>query len=325
MPSIPSARQTRPWVRPVVMLIIVLLGLSAATLSWSMQKSDPWWSNMLANSSVVILLLIPGELILGQVRRRVDIAEKKVTGAETKADKAQATAEAASKQAEETAQSLSDIEGKLVDAQHAELEAEIERYRTLASNITRESFLDTLRKATADGLITIAGVRARVWETNVHFRFVIDTPKDGDLVVNLESDDTTMLSQTVWEPGMSAAEFFGQLVHAVRDAGEDLGTGLNLPTESVQNLLEMLAEVTQLRSQALMGHRESLHRIIERVNGWYFTEENVIPVDALNYKIAVSRLDEKDWIEHLDRKGWHTAAWAIHFARRLYRLDVHSL
>jgi hypothetical protein len=313
MSSTSSPGRIPRWVRPVVTIVIVVLGLGAAILSWRIQTSDPWWSNM---------LLIPGELILGQVRRRVAVTEQKVTGVETKADMAQATADSAKKQAEHAAQSLSDIEGKLIDEQHAELDAEMERYRNLASNITRESFLDILRKATADELITNAGVRAPVWETDVHFRFVIDTPNDGDLVVNLESDDTTVLSRTAWEPGTSAAELFQQLVHAVRDAGQDLGTGLNLPTESVQNLLEMLAEVTQLRSQVLMGHRESLHRIIERVNGWYFTEENVIPVDRLNYKVAVSRLDELDWVEHLDRKGWHTATWAIEFARRLYRLNA---
>lgn len=321
MSSIPPARRTPRWVRPVATVVIVVIGLGAATLSWGIQTTDSWWSNMLANSSVVTLLLIPGELILSQVRRRVAVTEKKVTGVEAKADTAQVTADAAKKQADQTAQSLSDIEGKLVDAQRDELDAEIERYRSLASNITRESFLDTLRKATADELITTAGVRAPVWETDVHFRFVIDTPNDGDLIVNLETDDTTVLSRTVWELGTSAAEFFQQLVQAVREAGQDLGTGLNLPTESVQNLLEMLAEVTQLRSQVLMGHRESLHRIIERANGWYFTEENVIPVDRLNYKVAVSQLDEIDWIAHLYRKGWDTAAWAIEFARRLYRVD----
>ncbi|PPG55709.1 hypothetical protein C5C57_16760 [Rathayibacter sp. AY1C5] len=277
---------------------------------------------MLANSSVVILLLIPGELILGQVRRRVAITEGKITGVETKADTAQATADAAKKQADQTAQSLSDIEDQLVDAQRAELNAEIERYRNVGSNITRENLLDALRKATDDGLITAAGVRAPIWETDAHYRFVIDTPNDGDLVVNLETDDTTVLSQTVWEPGISAVAFFQQLVHAVRVAGQDLGTGLNLPTESVLNLVEMLEEVTRLRSQALMGHRESLRRIVERVNSWYFTEENVIPAERLNYKVAVSRLYDDNLIESLEDKGWHSAGWAIEFARRLYRMDA---
>ncbi|WP_434513222.1 hypothetical protein ABUV18_03009 (plasmid) [Clavibacter nebraskensis] len=322
MASTPSTTQTARWVRPVVTTIIFVLALVVGFFSWRIQTSDPWWSNMLANSSAAVLLLIPGELILGQVRRRVAVAEEKVAHVETKADTAQATADAAKEQAEQTAQSLTEIEGKLIDAQRAELDAEIKRYRSVGSNITRETLLDALRTATADQLITAAGVRAPVWETDVHYRFVIDTPNDGDLVVNLETDDTTALSQTVWEPGMSAANFFQQLVHAVRGAGEDLGTGLNLPTESVEKILEMLAEVTQLRSQALLGYRESLQQIIERVNGWYFTEANVIPVEHLHYTIAVSRLDEMDWSEHLDRKGWHSAPWAIAFARRLYGMDT---
>jgi len=324
MLSNPSLRQARRWVRPVVTSGIFVLGVGAAFFSWTLQASDLWWSNMLANSSVVILLLIPGELILGQVRRRVADTEEKVIGVETKADSAQATANAAKEQAEQTAQSLSDIESKLIDAQHAELSAEIERYESVGTNITREGFIHALRKATTDQLITTAGVRAPVWETDVHYRFVIDTPNYGDMVVNLESDDANVLSRTAWEPGTSATELLQRLVQAVRDAGQDLGTGLNLPTESVQNLLKMLAEVTQLRSQALMGYRESLHRIIERVNGWYFTEENVIPADQLNYKIAVSRLNEMDWIKHLDGKGWQSAEWGIEFARRLYGIGAPS-
>lgn len=128
-----------------------------------------------------------------------------------------------------------------------------------------------------------------------------------------------MVSEHSWSADESAESFYGRLVMAVRDAGQDLGTGLNVPTESVAQLVEMLADVTRLRSQEPMGHRSTLRKIIERREGWYFTERFVIPSGRLGYVIGVSRLDELDWEEHLGRKTWdNNPVDAIQFAYRLY-------
>jgi hypothetical protein len=113
-------------------------------------------------------------------------------------------------------------------------------------------------------------------------------------------------------------DFYQRLVLAVRDADEDLGTGLNLPTESVSDVSDMLVTVTRLRAQELMGHRSDLRLIIERIDGWYLTEDAVIPADDLHYRIDVERLDEIDWEQHLVDKGWYSAENMIPFARRLY-------
>jgi hypothetical protein len=80
----------------------------------------------------------------------------------------------------------------------------------------------------------------------------------------------------------------------------------------------MLVEVAGLRSQELLGYRNLLTRIIERKDGWYFTERVVLPVHDLRYSIGVDRLGEKLWPEHLRNRGWHDAPYMIDFARRFY-------
>jgi hypothetical protein len=76
--------------------------------------------------------------------------------------------------------------------------------------------------------------------------------------------------------------------------------------------------VTGRRAQALMGYRSYLRKIIERRDGWYFTEEHVLPPEDLTYSIDINRLTEMDWEQHLYNKGWYGASSALEFARRLY-------
>jgi hypothetical protein len=62
------------------------------------------------------------------------------------------------------------------------------------------------------------------------------------------------------EVGTPSSVCFQSLVQAVRDAGGDLGVGLNDPTESVERLSNMLVDVTRLRAQELMGHRNHAYQ-----------------------------------------------------------------
>lgn len=301
--------------RVLLFVLTAAAGLALAFISWLLRSVDEWWSNLLANTAVVVLLLIPGELLLTGMRRRVDRVESTATEAAAAAAHAQQSADA-------TARTLEEIKQKLIDQQLAELEDDLAVYRNITNDLRHGTLHAALRKATDDGLISPEGVRVPVWETDVHYRFTIDIPTPGCLTVQLEEDDCHILSTVVWEPETLPEDFLQTLVHAVRDAGRDLGTGLNLPTQSVEELASMLTDVTQLRSQELAGHRDALRKIIERRNGWYFTEKNVIPAEHLYYRVAVTRLNELDWEEHLRDKGWYSAPDAIQFARRLYGVNT---
>jgi hypothetical protein len=288
----------------------VLAGVALAGVSWLLRDDEPWWSALLANIAVFAVLLIPGEVLLARIGTRIKRAEVAAVNAQATADQAQRTAE-------DTARSLEDVRSELIDRQLAELEAERDVYRNIVNTPSREALLVALRKATEDKVITREGVRTPVWETDIHYRFVVDDTFSV-LEVRLEHDDGEVISSITWEPGAGPEDFYQQLVLAVRAAGRDLGTALNDPTQSVQELSEMLVDVTNLRSQELAGHRQTLRRIIERRDGWYFTEDYVIPVDSLGYTIETSRLQEMDWEQHLLDKGWYTAPSAIEFARALY-------
>lgn len=193
-------------------------------------------------------------------------------------------------------------------------EATTHIFKHLALDPSRGVLLQVLRSASEGGLITAAGVRMPIWETDLHYRYVLDDA--AELQVNVELDDQTVLSTTVWAEVTAPEDFYWQLVEAVRAEGADLGVGLNDPTESIERLSEMLVDVARLRSQELMGHRYTLANIIERKDGWYFTERYVIPSDNLNYTIEVARLNEIDWEEHL--RGRFEGIHNISFARRMY-------
>jgi hypothetical protein len=149
----------------------------------------------------------------------------------------------------------------------------------------------------------------------LHSRYVLG--EDNGLTVRLEQDDGTVLDAIAWKDGVAPEDFFQSLVMAVRASGEDLGTGLNDPTESVQTLSEMLVRVARLRSQEPLGHRNTLRRIIEFRDEWYFTERHVIPAEQLSYTIEVARLNEMDSEEHLWRR-FDGSEDALSFARTLY-------
>ncbi|MET4427670.1 hypothetical protein [Mycolicibacterium sp. 624] len=205
--------------------------------------------------------------------------------------------------------------------QQAKFDAELDIYRDLVVAFSRDVLIRALRHAAHGGVISAAGVRAPVWETALHYRFVVDSG-GHEMTICLESDGAELISRHPWTRDMSIDEFLQELVDAVGSAGADLGLHLNDPTASIEDLSEMLIEVTKLRSQELMGYRGLLVRVIERIDGWYFTEFAVYPADHLWYQIAVDRLDEDDWVGHLEAKGWSGARRAIEFARRLYRVDA---
>lgn len=304
----------RRWWLPIA-LTTAALGLFV--WSYQVQLTDPWWSSTLGNVAGAMLLLVPADLALGAFRSQV-------AATQLVAETAQARADVALHTAEHTAESLAEIESRLVASQTAELDREIATYEDVLSNASRDALVAALRQATERGLITLSGVRVPVWWTSLHYRFVLDS-EEAPLVVRLEHDDQSEITQFAWNDKEDAETFYGRLVLAVRDAGQDLGTGLNLPTESVSQVVEMLAEVTRLRSQQPLGLRDTLRGIIERREGWYFTEKLVVPADHLDYTIQVSRLGEPDWEEHLHRKGWNNnPVEAIEFARRMYGIPRRS-
>lgn len=281
-----------------------------AVSSWFTKESSEWLSSFLSNSAVVFLLLVPGEFFLSKIRIRVEHAESAAADAQFVAESAQKTAAA-------TAQTLEDIRAELLVRQDRELESELDIYREMVENPSRRTLKDALQQATEKELITMDGVRSPVWGTNLHYRFVVND-ESADLIVRLERDNGQILKSVIWNTEIPPMEFYQELVWAVRQAGSDLGVGLNDPTNSVEELSKMLIQVTELRSQELMGHRGTLRRIIEKYDGWFFTETHIVPEKSLSYTIGIHQLDEIDWEQHLQDKKFDNVPEALHLARELY-------
>jgi len=75
-------------------MLIAIAGIVAAVgCSWLLHVIDPWWSTMLANIAVVVMLLVPGELLLSGMRSDVERIEKTPNGAQTDAASAKEAAE----------------------------------------------------------------------------------------------------------------------------------------------------------------------------------------------------------------------------------------
>lgn|GEM_PF-6549238 len=132
-----------------------------------------------------------------------------------------------------------------------------------------------------------------MWETDLHYRFVLDDSKT-ELEVWLEKDDGEVLSTSSWAKGTLAVNFYQTLVEVVRAAGRDLGTMLNAPTQSVEELSSVLVGVTQLRAQEFAGHRSTHLQIIERNFGWYFTRDSLVggPITTTGLML----IDSNSWI-----------------------------
>lgn len=301
--------------RSLVTSAVLLAGLGAGLFSWLLQSTDSWWSGMLGNLSVTIVLLVPAEIALNWVRRGFRSIQRRTEAIREIAESARATAFSAE-------QSLADVRAEIIGRQEREYDEFLDTFREMATKSSRDSLLRGLKVAAERGFLSPAGVRSPVWETDLYYRFLIDNTATA-LTVRLERDDGSVLSEHPWPAGVTASDFYQELVEAVRSAGADLGVGLNDPTNSVQELSEMLVDVARLHSQELLGYRDHLNKIIERVDGWYFTERFVLPKENLDYTIAVSRLNEFDqisWEEQLRGKGWYEAETMLAFARRLYGL-----
>jgi len=289
---------------------ILAAGLVAAFVSWKLQDDEPWWSAILGNLAVTVVLLIPAEFALSWVRRGFRSLQRENA-------KVRKVAEDAHDIAARVEGTLEEVQQALVDRQTDEYSEYVDVFRKMARDSSRDSLIHGLRLATRDGIVTEDGVRSPIWATPLHYRYLVDQGNE-ELVVRIERDNADVISTHIWGAELSPLDFYQELAGGVHAAGHDLGVGLNLPTESVLKLSEMLVDVSLLRSQVLMGHRDVLRGIIERRDGWYFTEKYVVPEHNLSYAIEIHRLNESDWEEHLRGKGWLDAADAIRFARRLY-------
>ena len=305
----------------VVIEICATLTVGAVLLvaSFYMASRHPWTSNALTGLGVTALLVAPGAWISAKIQSAINQVDQT-------AREAKSTAEQAKAESQRLSASLDDVQREIIAQQQTEHEDELNIYQAVLEDLTRENLLKALRHAIDTDVLSDRLILSSIWETNLFYRYEI---VDADsLLVSIETLDGEQLSQHGWAVDETAGAFIQKLVQGVRDTGADPGTGLNLPTESIDRLMKMLIDVTRSRAQALLGHRATLRKVILRDgvfdnDQWYYTEKALTPAHDLLYSIEYSRLSEIDWEDHLRDKGWYGSALALDRARVLSsRLDA---
>lgn len=293
-------------------------GLSMLGVSFLVAEYSAWLSNALTGLGVTVFLLVPGAWITF----RVQSAVARVTEV---AEDARSVAEDARLTSERTASALADIEGKIVEDQLHDYSSHVDVYRRVLKDHSRDAVVEALHRAVRESILSPRIVLSRIWETSLYYRFIC--PEGNDFLrISIENLSGKVLSTSEWKKGVESKEFYEVLVGAVRSIGADLGVGLNVPTESVRHLFEMLVKVAELRAQELRGYRQILTQIVKSEgdgvdggDGWIFTENALMPMSDLTYVIEYNRLDETDWSEHLRRKGWHGVDRALADAKEIQR------
>jgi pimeloyl-ACP methyl ester carboxylesterase len=216
---------------------------------------------------------------------------------------------------EEAGGDLADPEHVLINEQQARVESEIDVYRAWEVKWDRTSLIDALNLGAQSYLISKQGLRAPIWETQLHFRF--RTNDAGDVLISIEKDDGEVLFDYIWTEGVSPIEVFRELDQAMVDLDEHLGPGLFLPTESIRTVVEALVFAASYRAQSLNQGSQYFQSIIEYVDGWFITERGLFPRAHPYYFIGIDRLAELDWEEHVASKGWDGIHAAMRVARAL--------
>jgi hypothetical protein len=121
--------------------------------------------------------------------------------------------------------------------------------------------------------------------------------------VTIETNDQRVRFEVNWEPGVPPAAVFRELDTAMKDLEEHLGPGLFSPVVSIRTAAEALIFAAGYRAQTLNQGRQYFRLLIEYVDGWYISETHLFPREHPSYVIDADRLGERDWVEHVSRKG----------------------
>lgn len=285
------------WKPRAVIVWTILLASVVLLLSWI---SSAWLSGVLANLGVTVLLFGPAayvaHLLTGEVRQ----AKAAAATAESNAREAKAEATQASEAARVVGKQLAalDIEKALFEHQAAPLRDELDAYGRWAELLDRPSLLRALEVGTASGLISAAGIRCPVWETNAHIRFSFD---GDEVLVTIEDDAGNVRSRHPWPPSLDALGLYTQLDTAMKDLDWHLGPRLFSPRQFVVDVAEALGYAAEARAQKLRWQAHHFNRIIEPFEGWFLTEAGLVAKERI-YNIGRDRLDDLDWEEHLARR-----------------------
>lgn len=210
---------------------------------------------------------------------------------------------------------LDEVEAALQDSQIERLEKQKHTIREWIRRGDRDSTIAMLTATTTSGLVSPHGLRAPIWETTLHLRFVLN----GDtLTINIEHDNGREHGAVEWTPDLTPLKVFQQLETIVEEAGQHQGTLLFSPAESIRVAGEALLFAVHYSAQKVQSGAEYFDGIIEHVDGWFITEDGLVSREHPYYFINQHRMNDLDWEEHISDKGWPGIFSAMRVARAYY-------
>lgn len=289
----------RMWVPRVVLTWSILLAVAILLASW-LTRQSPWWSGVLANLGVTVLLLGPAAYVAHLLTGRVREAQDSAAAADSNAKEARAEAAEAAQAVREVQERLAalDIEEALFEHQLEPLRDEVKAYGEWAEYLDRKSLIRALNVGIDSGLISTTGIRCPVWETDAHIRFSL---RGDEVLVTVEDDAGNVRSEHPWPEDLDALELYKQLDAAMSNLGWHLGPKLFSPRQFVVDTAEALTYAAEMRAQKLRWQANHFDRVIEPFEGWFLTEGGLVAKERI-YHIGRDRMDDLDWEEHLGNR-----------------------
>lgn len=299
--------------------ISIVVGLGMLYLSFVLNDVEDadWWSEALTNVGSSVLLFAPLLLVSEWLLdRRVARLEGEVKQTQSEVGDAQSQLAEVRDYLDPSQRNDAavDLDIQVRERLDAERQEEEDLFASLAVARVPEPFIAALDAATKAGLISKSGPRVELLYSDLHLRFRLDVA--GELLLIVENGDGSVCGTVTWKSGVDIAEPLVAVGEIARKQYGFDGMDKFFPGQVPRQLSDMLTFVSKHRMD-WTGDRAISDVIEITESGWIITERALLPQSIPYYEIAVKRLGELDWEEHILRKGWpesasfpHTFGWA---------------
>lgn len=285
----------------------VLLALSGTELF------NDWGKNVSVEIGSTLLLFLPLLFVSQAIERRLarvedDIEENQKKTASTIANLSEEVSHAID-ELHLVKQELSEaVVSKLAEARKNDEDL----FRRVEQDPTSETIIEALDRANELGLVSERGPRVLLSNTPIYVRFDMTSyghPGEGKLILDfnlvLENESGDQLELIPWPHDATTFDILVQLGEKVQAVGMYPGDAIFDPAQIFTDLYALL-ELTHKRATGASGITEPLGRVVELCPPqWAVTDKDIVCMDGSSpYHITVDRLDEINWRDHMNDKGW---------------------
>lgn len=214
------------------------------------------------------------------------------------------------------------LDAQILDGVFQSWDNETELFRKLAVEPTRQLVVDALDIAIRSGLISAIGPRIPIFDTSFIAVFKLGEQEGGsELTLHLETETGKSLASVPWTADINEVEFLAIFSQRIFEQPHFDGALGFFPSSILSGLSNLLVLASEGRKGWRMGSRHAYRKLIQLVDDfWVVSEDRIFPKDRPYYTIAMSRIDEMDWSDHIKGKRWEGESGideALQIARKL--------